>query len=464
MEENTPAPPPRQHHGAPRQQPAPGTTEAAGWFEGAVIYGVIPRLFGATGLRGVTARLADLQDLGVDALWLSPIAASPPGDFGYAVVDYLTVNPAVGTTDDLADLVRQAHDRGIRVLMDIVPNHTSVEHPWFQDARERGRDSPFYDFYDRDSTGEPTHYFNWTHLPNLNYDNPTVRELMLEAFTFWIREVDIDGFRVDAAWGIKRRAPDFWPRWRDELTRLKPDLLLLAEASACDPYYIANGFDATYDWTDELGHWAWEDVFTERESIAPRLRAALTAGRDDSSPRDLVFRFLNNNDTGPRFITVHGPELTRVAATLLLTLPGLPCVYAGDEIGAAYAPYQDPPPLSWDEDPFDLRPFYGALIALRRRLPSLRSRSWVMLPVDPGGQALAYLRTGIPGDRPVLVVLNFGPWPVEASVTLPPEVLPLFAGGTIDLLTGEPVRPDAERGWPVPLPRWGVHLLTPADG
>ena len=429
------------------------------WFEGAVIYGVIPQMFGEGGFRGVAARLDDLADLGVDALWLSPVNATRAGDFGYAVTDYFALREDYGTTDDFRALIEAAHARGIRVLMDFVPNHTSVEHPWFRDAQERGRASPAYDFYDRDEAGNPTHYFDWVHLPNLNYDNPAVRRTILDAFSSWVRGFDVDGFRVDAAWGVKERRPEFWPLWRQELKAIKPDLLLLAEASARDPYYVANGFDAAYDWTEELGHWAWEDVFAERDGLTARLRAALTADGAGYPADSLILRFLNNNDTGARFVARHGPELTRVAAALLLTLPGLACLYTGDEIGAAYLPYADRLPLDWEEDRNTLRPFYRSLVALRRALPCLRSRAWELLEVEPADQVIAYARYASLDAPPGLVLLNFAGQPAEAVVRVPAQ-LGRLAGTTLaDALGGGEValRTDPVRA---PLPAWGARVLT----
>ena len=168
--------------------------ENPAWVEKAVVYGVIPGKFGQPAFRAITERLDYLADLGVNALWLAPINVSPPGDYGYAVVDYFELNPAYGTKEDFHRMVQEAHFRRIRVLMDFVPNHSSAQHPYFLAAQAGGPGSPYWDFYDRDANGEPTHYFDWTHLPNLNYENPEVRRWMIEAFSYWVREFDVDGF------------------------------------------------------------------------------------------------------------------------------------------------------------------------------------------------------------------------------------------------------------------------------
>lgn len=381
------------------------------WAEGGTVYGVSVSHFSPDGFQGVIDRLDDLADLGITALWLSPINVSPPGDFGYAVVDYFDIRPEYGTKDDFRRLVREAHARGIRVLMDVVPNHTSSAHPWCQETGRTGPASTYWDYYDRDENGQATHYFSWTHLPNLNFDNPEVRRVMTKALLYWVREFDVDGFRVDVAWGIRQRRPDFWPAFAAAFRRLKPDGLLIAEASARDPYYIRNGFDAAYDWTEGLGKWAWEGVFDGDVSVGAAVTDAIAA----SDPDTPAFRFLNNNDTGTRFVTRHGVDAYRVALAMLMTLPGLPCLYTGDEVGAAFEPYAGTGPIGWD-DPHDLRSHVRNLVALRRALPGLASHDWTPLRVAPSAALFGYLRGG--ETDPVLVVLNFGPEDVEARIDL----------------------------------------------
>ena len=169
---------------------------------------------------------------------------------------------------------------------------------------------------------------------------------------------------------------------RAELQRIKPDILLIAEASARDPYYVQQGFDAAYDWTDELGHWAWENVFEEPTGIAQRLHAALTNDGKGYGPDSLIFRFLNNNDTGPRFLTRYGAELKRVAATLVWTLDGIPCLYTGEENGIEFEPYQTPDPIDFTDKGF--REYYRQLIDIRTANPALRSAT-LCSSVQKGG-------------------------------------------------------------------------------
>ena len=413
------------------------------WVEEAIVYGVIPRLFGTPGGKAIQERLDQLVDLGVNAMWLAPI--NQTNDYGYSVIDYFELRDNFGSKEDFKSLVQAAHERGIRVLMDFVPNHTSNEHPYFKDTVEKGQDSPYWDFYDRDENGNYTYYFDWTHLPNLNYDNPEVRRMMLEAFSYWMREFDVDGFRVDACWGVQERRPDFWPEWRGELKRIKPDLLLLAEASARDPYNFDNGFDAAYDWTENLGQWAWGNFWSDQAAkvdtaqMIGQLKAALKNEPEGYHPDALIFRFLNNNDTRTRFIITHGEGLTRVATALLLSLPGIPCIYTADEAGQWFLPYSDGAPLSFRERYRGLRDYHKKLIALRKEVPSLHSRLWQILDVEPASQLLGYVRFLEGNQEPVLILLNFSEEPAQATVNLPVEFSPLLMGNLADRLNDEDI-------------------------
>ncbi|MGH2813865.1 MAG: alpha-amylase family glycosyl hydrolase, partial [Actinomycetota bacterium] len=200
---------------------------STGWWQRGVIYQIYPRSFmdsdgdGVGDLPGILARLDHLTWLGVDAIWLSPIHPSPMDDFGYDVSDYTGVDPVFGTMDDLDRLVAAAHARGVRVLLDWVPNHTSDRHPWFQASRS-SREDPRRDWYVwRDpgpDGGPPSNWlryvgdsaWRWDEAtgqfyyrvfldsqPDLNWRNPAVQEAMFDTLRFWLAR-GIDGFRIDA--------------------------------------------------------------------------------------------------------------------------------------------------------------------------------------------------------------------------------------------------------------------------
>ena len=205
----------------------------APWWRRAVVYQVYPRSFadsdgdGIGDLPGVTARLGHLAELGVDAVWLSPFYPSPQADAGYDVSDYRDVDPVFGTLADFDALLAGAHERGLRVIVDLVPNHTSDEHPWFRAALAAPAGGPQRDRYVfRDGVGDqpPTDWVSvfggpaWTrvgdgqwylhlfdvHQPDVNWDNPQVRTEFADVLRFWL-DRGVDGFRVDAAHGLVKR-------------------------------------------------------------------------------------------------------------------------------------------------------------------------------------------------------------------------------------------------------------------
>lgn len=416
--------------------------EHPAWVDRAIVYGAAPFFFRPGDFNGVRERLDEIAALGATVIWLSPITLPAPGDFGYAVADHFRIRPSFGDEMSFRALVREAHALGLRVLIDFVPNHFSTAHRYYEHVERDREESPYYEWFDRDARGEVTHYFEWTHLKNLEYDNPEVQNHVVAAFAYWVREFDVDGFRVDATWAVRERAPEFWPKWRAELKRIDPDLFLLAEASARDPYYVAHGFDAAYDWTYNLGEWAWRDVFVDGRVDVARLRDALTNDGAGLPPDTLTFRFLNNNDTGPRFITRHGAPLAKAAATLLFTAPGVPLIYNGDEVGAEFLPYEEGPPIEW-RDPHGLRAHYTQLTKLRRTHAALHGRELELLSTSADDSVLAFRRPGPTAPEDLHVVLNFSG--VEASVRVSSLADDHGADSYLDLLSGKPVKISRSR-------------------
>jgi maltose alpha-D-glucosyltransferase/alpha-amylase len=238
------------------------------WFKRAVFYEVHLRGFfdgsgnGSGDLRGLTDKLDYLQWLGIDCIWLLPMYPSPLRDGGYDISDYCAVHPDYGSVDDFQSLVEAAHQRGIRVIADLVVNHTSADHPWFQEAREGGPKRDWYVWSETDDRYEEariifldTEVSNWTwdptagayywhrffsHQPDLNFDNPEVQEAMLDVLRFWF-DLGIDGFRLDAVpYLFEREATNcenlpethaYLKRLRAEVDAGYPDRVLLAEAN-----------------------------------------------------------------------------------------------------------------------------------------------------------------------------------------------------------------------------------------
>jgi alpha-glucosidase len=201
-------------------------TESHLWWRDGAIYQIYPRSFadsngdGLGDLNGICSRLGYLEELGISAIWLSPIYPSPDIDFGYDICDYTAIDPRFGTMHDFDRLVAEAHQRGIRIVLDLVLNHTSDQHDWFKESRQ-SKDNPYSDWYMWRDPGpggrapnnwqsvfggsgwefEPErgqYYFHmfFKEQPDLNWRNPQVRQAMLDVFRFWL-ERDVDGFRLD---------------------------------------------------------------------------------------------------------------------------------------------------------------------------------------------------------------------------------------------------------------------------
>jgi len=210
------------------------------WVRDGVIYEIYPRAFSQKGdFNAITARLDELKDLGVTILWLMPIhpigQEKKKGTIGspYAVRDYYAINPDYGSAEDLKRLVREAHTRGLKVIIDIVANHTSwdsvlMKHP---------------EFYKRDAQGNITYPHDWYDIAALNYGNQELRRYMTDMLKYWIREFDLDGFRCDVAGEVPT---DFWENARRELEQIKPDIVMLAEAHKAELQVSA--FDLDYSW------------------------------------------------------------------------------------------------------------------------------------------------------------------------------------------------------------------------
>src|ERR1044072_3207492 len=210
------------------------------WVRNWVIYEICPRIFSTEGnFNGITARLDELKNLGVTILWLMPIhimgTEKKKGTIGspYAVRDYYSINPDYGTKEDLKRLVTETHRRGMKLIIDIVANHTSWDNVMMKTP----------EFYRRDQSGKIISPYDWTDVAALDYSNSKLREYMTEMLKYWIREFDLDGFRCDVAGEVPTA---FWENARAELDKIKPDIVMLAEASK--PDLLVKAFDLDYAW------------------------------------------------------------------------------------------------------------------------------------------------------------------------------------------------------------------------
>ncbi|MEN2741680.1 glycoside hydrolase family 13 protein [Microbacterium sp. X-17] len=292
------------------QNPAPTPSEP--WWRSAVIYQVYPRSFadgngdGTGDLPGITQHLPYLRDLGVDAIWISPFYPSPQADGGYDVADYFDVDPLFGTLDDADTLINAAHELGIRVIVDVVPNHTSDEHPWFQAALTAAPGSPERDRYIfRDGETIPNNWpadFGgpaWTQLPDgqwylhlfdpkqpdLNWNNPDVRAMFLDVIRFWL-DHGVDGFRVDVANALVK-APDL-PDFEGDFA----DIVSLRIPTNSAPFYDQDGVHEIWrEWRTLIDTYPGERILVAEAWVNPPERLALYV-RPDEFHQAFNFAFL----------------------------------------------------------------------------------------------------------------------------------------------------------------------------
>jgi len=294
------------------------------WVYDATIYEVNTRQFTTEGTFDAFAiHLPRLKELGVDILWFMPIQTigekDRKGTLGsyYSIKNYKEVNSEFGSLEDFRNVVKQAHDLGLKVILDWVPNHTSRDNAWITEHP---------DWYRRDSLGNPIVMYDWTDIAPLDYEKPEMRSAMLDAMTFWVREADIDGFRCDVAYEVPM---DFWKIAKDSLVALKPDIFMLAEAEK--PELNESVFDAFYAWDF---HHKMNMVAQGKENV-DSLRLSLQRMNNNFSSNAIPMLFTSNHDEN----SWNGTEFERMGdaaktfAVLSYMLPGMPLIYNGQEVG-----------------------------------------------------------------------------------------------------------------------------------
>ena len=370
--------------------PTPSPHREPGWWKDAVVYQVYPRSWqdasgdGVGDLAGIASRLDHLVALGVDVLWVSPFYPSPMADFGYDVADYRGVDPLFGTMDDFDALLAAAHERGLKLLLDFVPNHSSSKHPWFEESAS-SKDDPKRDWYLwrdaapdggppnnwKSSSGGPAwqwheetnQYYMHQFLaaqPDLNWRNPEVRDAMLEQMRFWF-DRGVDGFRldvvyhcvVDAEFRDDPENPDFDPATQPSFDAVIPT------RSTDQPEVMELVIEPMRRLADECGNRLLiGEIYLPPEKLVryygesrasgvqlPFNFGLIFADWNAESLAGLIRRYeslipegewpnwvLGNHDQD-RIATRVGPERARLAAMLLLTLRGTPTIYQGDELG-----------------------------------------------------------------------------------------------------------------------------------
>lgn len=382
---------------------ARGVAQAApdSWVPRSALYEIFVRDFSSTGdLRGVTRGLERVQAAGANVIWLMPIHPvgvlnrKEPLGSPYSVRDYRAVNPAFGTVDDFRALVRAAHARGIKLILDWVPNHTAWDHVWVKEHP---------DFYLRNERGELTvprddqgKLTDWTDVAQLDYRNPALRREMIAAMRYWLTEFGIDGFRVDVAGFV----PDDF--WREALPALRAaverPILLLAEWGDLKMHRL--GFDLTYAW----------DSYARLKAVwkgapADTLIRYELADRSAMPPGGMRLRFTTNHDETawdkPPVALFGGPAGARAAFVAMALLPGRPLLYNGQEVESPQTLrlfYRDP--VVWNQPrAAEARAFYRKIMELARTDSAFLAGSLRAVETSDSADVIAYRR----GEALVLV-------------------------------------------------------------
>ena len=367
------------------------------WIRNANIYEVNLRQFTNEGnISSFIKHLPRLRNMGVDVLWFMPIhpigELKRKGALGsyYSVQDYKLVNSEFGVIEEFQMMVKLAHELGMYVIIDWVANHTAWDHEWV---------TKHPDWYAKNSSGEMYSPHDWTDVVQLDYSNQELRQAMLDAMAFWVREADIDGFRCDVADLVPL---DFWEQAREELEEIKP-LFMLAESDK-EPLLI-NAFDMDYGW--KLHHIA--NNIAIKEADANSIQRYFD-GLENSFPKGAIrMNFTSNHDEN----SWNGTEFERLNDgaeaffVLMATVPGMPLIYTGQEAALKKRlSFFDHAPVDWSDVP--LTSFYRTLLNLKKRNSALWNGNWgaPLRRVFTNNDKAVYAFTRSMDNDAVMVILN----------------------------------------------------------
>ena len=391
------------------------------WIMQGNIYEVNVRQYTPEGTFNAFAKHLDrLKEMGVQTLWFMPInpisKTDRKGSLGsyYAVSSYTAINPEFGTIEDWKSLVKTAHDKGFKVIIDWVPNHTGADHYWL---------TIHPDFYEKDSvTGKAKMAADWADTRHLNYKNQELADTMISQMKYWITETGIDGFRCDVASGL----PDeFWKKCIPELRKLK-NIFMLAEGD--QPSLNADGFDATYSWND----FAQFKRIAKGERKASDFDSALIKTDTAFPANTLRLFFTSNHDENSwnkaDFETTPGDSHAPFAVLTQTVKKSVPLIYSGQEEPFLRAiRFFDKDTITFGK--FARADFYKILLNLRKSNPALASNAgFIRAITNADDKVYAYFRQA--GDKKVFVLLNFTGTPVKVKTAAP-----LIAGSVTEVFT-----------------------------
>jgi cyclomaltodextrinase len=410
---------------------------SAAWVCDGLIYSVYLRSFSAGGnFLGLEKRLPELKRLGVTIIWLLPIhpvgLKNRKGTLGspYAVRDYYGINPEFGTLTDFKRLVKAAHRQKMKLIIDLVANHTSWDSTLINDHPE---------WFTKDDRGQiVSPNADWTDVADLDYSKPELRRYMIAMMRWWVKDVGIDGFRCDVAELVPT---DFWNEARGKLNTIKP-VMMLSEGSAPEQHLKA--FDVTYSWNM---YDAIEPLVKGKRPVA-LIDQILRREHQQFPAGSLRMRFTTNHDKNPwdaPAVLKFGMRGLKLATVLVNTLPGVPMIYTGEEVANnRRLSLFEKVDVDWSR-PRSLESLWKTLIHLRKNHKALSRGEMIRVQTSRDEYVYAFSRSA--GDDRILVVLNFSAGATDVNVSLPFERG--FPGRKslvlIDVISGEQIAVDRGR-------------------
>ena len=397
------------------------------WAEDSVIYEIYIRTFGegdGTAFDTIIGKLDYIEELGVDTIWLTPVLENDHADHGYNIVDFLSIAEDLGGREAYEEFIEAAHDRGIKVLFDLVCNHSARTHPHFQ-AAVNDKNSEYRDWYEWRGDTEPETYFEWEHIANFNFDHLPVRRYLLDAVEKW--QPLVDGFRCDMAWAVPN---NFWREIHDLCQDEQEEFLLLDETIPYIADFQAGLFDMHFDSTTyfslrQVGN--GEDAELVLDAVDERQQAGF--------PDHASFMVYAENHDETRYIVDYGKHAAEAAAAATFTLPGAPMIYAGQEFGQR----GQRDTLAWEHADDELREFFSSLAEVRKSVTALSAEGdlqRVDYEVLEGwdDRVVAYART-TDADGAVRTLSPAGPY----RITVVDEPRALFVDDLEPIATPRPV-------------------------
>jgi len=410
------------------------------WYKDATIYEVNIRQYTEEGtFKAFQEHLPRLKKLGVDILWIMPIhpigEKNRKGELGsyYSVKDYKAINPEFGNKEDFQNLVNAVHDKGMHIIIDWVANHTAWDHKWVNQHPE---------WYKKDSAGNMIAPYDWTDVVALDYEKSGVRNAMRDAMKYWVEDFNIDGYRCDVAGMVP---VDFWENTVNELDKIKPVFMLAEDESEVE--LLDNAFEMHYGW--EFHHLT--NQLAKNEAKASVLTDYFSKTDSLLDEDDVKMNFLTNHDENSWNGTIKERlgDAHKTMAVLYYTVPGMPLIYTGQEIGLdKRLEFFKKDPIQWNDSP--LESFYAKLNTLKEENEALWAPdfggSFEILETNHPEKAFVFKREK--GRNVVAVLLNLTGNPIDIKTDI--------NGKYISYFSKEEINADGTFA----MPSWGYQVLV----